>query len=316
MRSAWLAWPFAAALLVAASVEAQQRSPPFVAAASGAAAGATPSAAEPSAPPTDEQVRWRTWGIIGGGAVALAVYGMNNWWDEGFTGDFRSVNEGWFGQNTNDGGADKLGHMYANYAGTRLLARSLEWAGNDPDSALRIAAWSTFLAFTAIEVADAYTTKWRFSKEDAIMNAVGVGLGVVTEKNPGLDRLFDFRLMYRPSDEERTNYFDPFGDYSGQTYLLVAKASGVERFRDHPLLRYVELAVGYGTRGYGGPPDVPSDPSRNIYFGISLNLSELLGQTAFGGARGNARGPVQRGVDGFLEYVQIPGTVALTHKRL
>jgi hypothetical protein len=141
--------------------------------------------------------------------------------------------------------------MYATYVGTRLLARSLEWAGNDEGSALTIAAWSTFAAFTAVEVADAFTTKWRFSKEDAIMNAVGVGLAVAMEKNPDLDRLIDFRLMYRPSDDPRSNYFDPFGDYSGQTYLPVFKARGVETFRHHSLLRYVELAVGYGTRGYG-----------------------------------------------------------------
>jgi hypothetical protein len=42
----------------------------------------------------------------------------------------------------------------------------------------------------------------------------------------------------------------------------------------------------------------------------------LLGQTVFGGVTGNARGRAQRGIDGFLEYVQVPGTVALTHKRL
>jgi Predicted periplasmic lipoprotein (DUF2279) len=263
---------------------------------------------------TDDQVRLRTWAILGGGAAAIAVYGMNNWWQDGFTGDFRTVNEGWFGQNTNDGGADKLGHMFATYVGTRLIARSLEWAGNDAPKALSLAAWSTLAAFTAVEVADAFTTKWRFSKEDAIMNAVGVGLAVVTERNPELDRLFDFRLLYQPSDEPRRNQFDPFGDYSGQTYLLVAKASGAETLRHHPVLRYFELAVGYGTRGYGADPDVPNDPSRNVYVGISINLSELLGRTAFAGSTERSR--TQRAIDGFLEVVQIPGTVALTHRRL
>ena len=263
---------------------------------------------------TEAQVRWRTAAIIGGGAAGIVAYGMNNWWQDGFTGKFQTGNEGWFGQDTNDGGADKLGHMFANYVGTRLLARSLEWAGNSNERALNLAAWSTFGAFTAVEVADAYTDKWKFSKEDVIMNAAGVLLAVAMEKNPDLDRLVDFRLLYRPSDEPRSNYFDPFGDYSGQTYLMIVKASGVERFRRHAATRYLEFAVGYGTRGYGAPPDVPSDPSRNIYVGISINLSELLGQTAFAGSA--RRGGVQRAVDGFLEYVQIPGTVALTHRTL
>jgi hypothetical protein len=263
---------------------------------------------------TDAQVRWRTWAIIGGGAAGIVAYGMNNWWQDGFTGKFQTGNEGWFGQNTNDGGADKLGHMYANYVGTRLLARSFVWAGNGSDEAIKLAALATFGAFTAVEVADAYTEKWKFSYEDVIMNAAGVGLAILMEKNPDLDRLVDFRLLYRPSDEPRSNYFDPFGDYSGQTYLLILKASGIERFRHHPVMRYVELAVGYGTRGYGAPPDVPSDPARNVYLGISINLSEVLAQTVFAGS--TRRGRTQRAIDGFLEYVQIPGTVALTHKQL
>src|SRR5512134_3200025 len=75
-------------------------------------------------PLTDAQVRWRTWAIIGGGAAGIVAYGMNNWWQDGFTGKFQTGNEGWFEQNTSDGGADKLGHAYANYVGTRLLARS------------------------------------------------------------------------------------------------------------------------------------------------------------------------------------------------
>lgn len=265
-------------------------------------------------PPTPQQVRNRTWAIIGGGAAGVIAYGFSDWWEDGLTGTFRTANEGWFGQDTSDGGADKLGHAFTNYVGTRLLTRVLEAAGNDPDTALTIAAWSTFATFTAVEVVDAFTDKWRFSKEDAIMNAVGAGVAVMMEQNPALDRLIDLRLMYKPSDEPRRNRFDPFGDYSGQTYLLVAKASGVERLRDHRVLRYFEVAVGYGTRGYGLPPDDPGDRSRNLYAGISINLSELLDRTAFRGSAERSR--TQRAVDGFLEFVQIPGTAALAKKRL
>ena len=294
------------------------RSIVFVDATKHGADGASGQAAADDAPghkpPTPEQVRKRTWGIIGGGAAGVIAYGFANWWDDGFTGHFRTVDEGWFGQNTNDGGADKLGHAFATYAGTRVLTRVLEAAGNDAKTALTIAAWSTLATFTAVEVADAFTDKWRFSTEDAIMNAVGTGVAVMMENNPELDRLIDLRLMYKPSDEPRRNNFDPFGDYSGQTYLLVAKASGVERLRDHPVLRYFEVAVGYGTRGYGLGPDNPGDRSRNLYAGISVNLSELLDRTAFRGAAERSR--TQRAVDGFLEFVQIPGTVALAKRRL
>ncbi|HVK56440.1 MAG TPA: DUF2279 domain-containing protein, partial [Burkholderiales bacterium] len=85
-----------------------------------------------------EQVRFRTWGLIGGGALAVYAYGRSKWWEDGFTNRFRTVDEGWFGQNTNDGGADKLGHVFANYVGARLMTRAFEWAGNDEATALKL----------------------------------------------------------------------------------------------------------------------------------------------------------------------------------
>ena len=42
--------------------------------------------------------------------------------------------------------------------------------------------------------------------------------------DPDLDRLVDFRVLYQKSSGSN---WEPFGDYSGQTYLLVGKATGV-----------------------------------------------------------------------------------------
>lgn len=263
----------------------------------------------------EEQVRFRTWGLIAAGAIGVVGYGYNKWWQDGFNKKYRSVDEGWFGQNTGDGGADKLGHAYANYVGTRLMARVFEWVGNEPAPALKLAAWSTLATFATAEILDGFTSRWRFSKEDLIMNAVGGGLGVLMEKNLELDRLIDFRLLYRPpEDTSRGRDFDPFGDYSGQTYLLVAKASGVPALREHKMLRYFELAVGYGTRGYETGPEFPGDRARNVYFGISLNLSEVLGRTVFRNSPQSSY--ARRGANGFLEVVQVPGTVALAKRGL
>jgi hypothetical protein len=264
---------------------------------------------------TPAQTRARTYGIYGAAALGLAIYANKFWWgDEGFTSRFRTVDEGWFGQSTADGGADKLGHGMATYAGTRLLARGFEWAGNDDDSALKYAAWSVLGTFTAVEVLDGFTHRWRFSKEDAAMNTIGVGVALLMERNPGLDRLIDLRLHYRRSDDPNVKYWDPFGDYSGQTYLMVAKATGVPALREHPFWRYFEVAVGYGTRGYHVRPDLPGDRSRNVYYGISLNLSELLSRTAFRGSERKSR--TQRITDGVLEIYQVPGTAALVKNRL
>jgi hypothetical protein len=96
---------------------------------------------------------------------------------------------------------------------------------------------------------DGYARNWRFSKEDALINAAGVAAGVLMESRPALDKLIDPRILYQPS-RENGRRFEPFGDYSGQAYLLVAKASGVDALRRHPVPRYVEVAVGYRARGY------------------------------------------------------------------
>lgn len=263
--------------------------------------------------PDARQVRQRTMGIIAANALGVGLYGRNNWWRDGFNGSFRSVNEGWFGQNTYAGGADKLGHLYANYAGTRLFARAFEWAGNTPDASLMLAAWLTLGTFTAVEVIDGFSSRWRFSKEDAVMNAIGVGAALLLEKNPELDRLLDLRLLYQPSYEQHRK-IDPFGDYPGQTYLVVAKASGVPALRNHSLLRYFELAVGYGARGYSDDrSNGAGNRSRNFYVGISINLSELLAQTVFKHAESRSR--AQRATDTVLEFVQVPGTAAFAkHK--
>ncbi len=234
-----------------------------------------------------------------GGELLVGWYGATHWWSDGLTGNFRTTSEGWFGRDTYAGGADKMGHLFFGYAGTRLMARGFESLGNSPDDALRLGAATTFGTLVAIEVVDGFSKKWRFSYEDAIMNAAGTALGVFFERSPRLDGLLDFRLMYRP-----TRSFDPVGDYSGQTYLLVAKAAGVPAL-NRSGMRYLELAVGYGSRGFDEPS--PAQRQRCAYFGISLNLSEILNDTLFREDRGSRAARTSRTA---LEFFQVPGTAA------
>jgi len=254
---------------------------------------------------TPRQVELRSWGIVTGSAVTVGTYGHFKWWTGRYSTDFRTVNEGWFGQDTYAGGADKAGHFFSNYVGTRLFVKAFEWAGKDHDAALLWAACTTLGLFTGVEVVDGFSERWRFSKEDVIMNAIGIGTAFLFEKYPSIDRLLDLRLLYKP-----TNEFDPFGDYSGQTYLVVAKASGIGALGRIPLVRYLEVAAGYGTRGYKEYKAGGADyRSRNLYFGGSLNLSEFLNDTVFRGTWKGGR--AQRATDTALEYVQIPGTILL-----
>lgn len=272
------------------------------------------SASEQEAAPSPEETRVRSRALILGGVAAVAAYGAGNWWHEGVGRHFRTVDEGWFGQDTYTGGADKLGHTYATYAGTRLLKLGFRWAGNDPAEALKLAAATSFGTLLVVEVMDGFSKKYRFSKEDLLMNTAGVGLALLFETRPELDRLLDFRLMYWPSgDARRLHQVDPIDDHSGQTYLLVAKASAIPALRRQEVLHYLEFAVGYGSRGYEPNEGRPGERSRHLYYGISLNLSEILADTVFRGSRGSR---AQRITDTVLEYVQVPGTAALVDRHL
>jgi hypothetical protein len=236
--------------------------------------------------------------IIGAGATLVAAYGMHNWWQSGFGGGFDTANEGWFGAGTAYGGADKLGHIYSNYAGVRLLTPLFELAGNSREDAVSLAAWSTLGIYTAVEVVDGYSRRWKFSPQDAIANAAGAFVGVALETHPELDAILDFRVDYRRSP--RSPDFDPFGDYSAQKYLLVIKADGFAPLRESRVLRYFEVAIGYGTRGY----DNGGVRHRDAYLGLSLNLARLLADGFYQGRMHTTS--FQRGTDRLFDLVQFP----------
>src|SRR6478752_9859112 len=91
--------------------------------------------------------------IIGGVATLFTAYGMAKWWETSFGGGFDKVNEGWFGSDTPYGGADKLGHMFSNYATMRLLIPLFEAVGNSREDSVRLSAWTTLGLFTGVEIA-------------------------------------------------------------------------------------------------------------------------------------------------------------------
>lgn len=251
-------------------------------------------------------LRLRNTLIVGSGAALITAYGLSKWWQAGFGGGFKTTNEGWFGRSTEFGGADKLGHMYFNYGSVRLLTPLFEKAGNSHDASVLLAAWTSLGIFTGVEVADGFSRRWKFSPQDAAMNLAGTVLGVVLETQPELDKIFDFRVAYRPSKDSG---FNPFGDYSGQKYLLVVKADGFAPLRKTPLLRYLEVGFGYGARGF----DPGGERRRDLYVGLSLNLSRLLADGFYEGQMHST--PFQRGTDRLFELVQFP-TIGYAQRRL
>jgi hypothetical protein len=271
---------------------------------------------QPAAAPRlgEDQVRFRTAALMIASIGGTALYGRAKWWQDGIGGSFRTVNEGWFGRDTAHGGADKLGHAMFAYTGTRLLTRAFEWAGNEPDAALKLAAWTAVGTLMGVEVVDGHSKKWGFSKEDALLNLTGGALGWWLETHPAADALLDLRVQYSPSmGPQGRRSFNPFGDYSGLRYLLVFKASGMPALREQSLLRYVEFQVGYGARNFETESRALVAPTRHVYYGVSLNLSEVLRSTVFDGNANASRS--QRLTETALEYVQVPAA-AITDDRV
>lgn len=258
----------------------------------------------------ERTTRLRTAALIAATVGGTLAYGRAQWWQDGFGGGFKTAREGWFGQDTRYGGADKLGHAMFGYTGSRLLTQAFGWAGHDSSTALKLGLWTSVGTLMGIELIDGFSRKWRFSKEDALANLAGGALAYVLERNPELDALIDLRIQYSAPSGGRQ--FDPFGDYSSQRYLLVLKASGVPALKRHTLLKYLEINLGYGTRNFDASPGALAPPTRQSYFGIALNLSELLRNTVYQGNASPTR--TQRVSETVFEFMQIPAATVQSER--
>jgi hypothetical protein len=230
---------------------------------------------------------------------------------------FKWGGDGWFGAETYAGGADKLGHAWATMglarAGTELLN---QWGGFDRTTSSIVGAALSQLLFLAVEVKDgAY---YEFSFGDAAFNTAGAVAAVALSLSPRLDELFDFRVEYWPSREYRRQLdggnVNIAEDYTGETYLLALHLGALHTLRDTRwggLTRFVDVAVGFGTRGYkpDPPPGTEADyPHRQeLSIGVSLNL-QGVSDWVFGG-RSRAAAKIGHGVfemfnAGYLPAVQ------------
>jgi len=238
--------------------------------------------------------------------TAIGIYsGLAEWhWGKQ---PFKITHEGWFGRNTYSGGADKVGHAYAAYVISDVLAWRLRVRGfNDYESAMTgaIVSW---LMMAMVEVGDGFS-QYGASPEDLAMDTIGVGFSVLRNTVPGTREKLDFRMEYIPS---RYETFDFWGtDYSGKKWVLALKLAGFAPLRESPW-RFVELHFGYYTRGYSDREQQLHLPKvRVAYTGLGLNLSEIL----------FSQSPVHDSVPGtlarsILEYVQVPYTYVATNGR-
>ena len=230
---------------------------------------------------------------LGAGALAL---GWGAWsWDWG-TGGPRLQDEGWFDRTTTEGGADKIGHAWTGYAISHLFARQYQDWGFTQGEAARYGALSSLGVMGLVEVGDAFSDQYGFSYQDMLFNIAGAAAGYVLWDNPDLARKIDFRVEYNPFIGGGNYQADVFTDYKRLKYLIALKAEGFEAI-ENPVLKHLELHVGFYARGYEDYDPVRPDRDdrrRYLYVGIGLNLTRLLDPYVKTG--------------GLLHYIQPPYT--------
>lgn len=230
--------------------------------------------------------------------------------------DFLWGRDGAFGADTYAGGADKLGHAWATLALARLGTEMLhQWGGYERRTSTIVGTALSEALFLGVEIRDGFS--YQFSYWDFVFNTLGAALGFAQSTWPRVDELVDFRVQYFPSsgyqDRFRDGDIDVAEDYSGQTYLLALHLGALPRLRDARWAwwaRYVDLAVGFETRGY--KPEVELDPEnppavppqrQTLFFGLTLNAQGVFDRLL------DRRAPRTRKVmHGLFEVFNLPGT--------
>ena len=206
---------------------------------------------------------------------------------------FKWGGDGWLGDTTYAGGADKFGHAWATMAlargGTELLS---QWGGFDRLPSAAIATGLSELLFLGVEVKDGFYYEFSFS--DATGDTLGALAAFALSMWPRLDELFDYRVQYWPSDMylrkvDGTSPCPTGGcskwniaeDYSGETYLIALHLGGIHALRDTKYgtwSRFVDLSVGFDTRNYKPTPDqaLMLTPRQQTFVGVSLNAQGLF----------------------------------------
>lgn len=234
--------------------------------------------------------RYRSLAIVGGLYAGFITWAEFAWYRGRIDHGFQWGQDGWFGKNTYAGGADKLGHAWANMVLGRASSRVLRRGGWDDTGAAVLGGSLAWTLFLFVELKDGYA--YKFSGGDLTFNTAGAIVGVLQEIYPRFDDLVDFRVAYAPSDEyiglwrgeyygtQKGNSLNIAEDYSGQTYYLAMHLGAVPRPRGTPevlatALSVIDVGVAFETRKY--KPDAPPESvaTQELFLGVTLDLQRL-----------------------------------------
>ena len=277
--------------------------------------------AEETAPKKKTYAKWIAAGGVAAMHLGYATWSYFAWYHNTETQDFHHEEPTpALGVNTYAGGADKLGHLWSNYALTRATTAVLVAGGWERLPSSLVSAGLTEIAFTLTELEDGFV-KYGFDYKDIVANVSGAAFAVLMDNVPALDRLIDFRLQYFPSRDFRRNFaktgsVDIGQDYTGQSYMLALHLGALPRVNDYEWAywtRFVDLAVGFEAIHYSPAPEMRTNaPQQRFYGGVAVNMQYVLTHL-FADSTGARIGR------GFFEVYSIPYTtlryVEVSHRR-
>jgi hypothetical protein len=188
-------------------------------------------------------------------ANSLVAYDTNH--------PFRVHHEGWFGEDTVNGGADKASHLTDYYVVQSLFEDAFKMIGYSEKPAILMGLGLAITTGLANEVSDGFT-RHGFAWEDLAMDSAGAVAASLVSLTRTRD-LFSMRTSHLPSST-----------YNDDVYSADFKFAGLGQRLGVNLgpLRWLLFSVTYGTKGYRENSGI--DKQRQLGFEIGLNLQQIL----------------------------------------
>lgn len=228
-----------------------------------------------------------------GAITAITGWGIAKW--DYFQKTPKIDGEGWFSEDSKEGGADKLGHFYFSYTLSHILSGTFDYWSYSRDKAALLGSFSSFAITTSMELMDSFSN-FGFSYEDLIMNMLGSAAGYFLYVDPKLSNKFDFRVESIPDFSQS----DITTDYDNMKFLMVVKLGGFESFKK-TWAKYIEINLGYNVKDYS---DYDMTKERIISVGIGFNLSRIFNEFSM------------KKTSKFFNYYQLPYTYISIDKDL
>jgi hypothetical protein len=192
-----------------------------------------------------------------GGVMANSLVGYSK------NESFQMHKEGFFGRNTDNGGADKASHMTDYFVIANLFEDVYRILGYSHTEAVLWGFGIAVATGAANEFSDGFT-RHGFSWEDLVMDTAGAAFASVVSLTHTKD-LLGMRTSHIPGTF-----------YDHDVYSADLKLAGVGQRLGIPIgpLRWLLFSATYSTKGYRANP--PKEEQRLVGIEVGLNLQQIL----------------------------------------